>query len=107
MPGSLYLIGKLGGPGRLNAVAAGQLIHMPDQTSNRRFLVVIWLVQPYKPMAETSSSAHTTGAANAGVASARAASTRAASAGAASQCRTSKQAEPEPGGGVRFRTAGL
>jgi hypothetical protein len=37
--GSLYLVGKLGGPGRLNAVAAGQLIHMLDQISNRRFLV--------------------------------------------------------------------
>ncbi len=34
---SLYLVGKLGGPGRLNAV--GQLIHMLDQISNRRFLV--------------------------------------------------------------------
>ena len=33
------LVGKLGGPGRLNAVAAGQLIHMLDQVSNRRFLV--------------------------------------------------------------------
>jgi hypothetical protein len=41
MSGSLHLDGKLGGRGRLNAVAAGQLIHMPDQTSNRRFLVVI------------------------------------------------------------------
>ncbi len=39
MRGSLYLVGKLGGPGRLNAVAAGQLIHMLDQISNRRFLV--------------------------------------------------------------------
>ncbi len=39
MPGSLHLVGKLGGPGRLNAVAAGQLIHMLDQISNRRFLV--------------------------------------------------------------------
>ncbi len=39
MRGSLYLVGKLGGPGRLNAVAAGQLIHMLDQVSNRRFLV--------------------------------------------------------------------
>jgi hypothetical protein len=37
--GSLYLVGKLGSPGRLNAVAAGQLIHMLDQISNRRFLV--------------------------------------------------------------------
>ncbi len=39
MSGSLHLVGKLGGPGRLNAVAAGQLIHMLDQISNRRFLV--------------------------------------------------------------------
>jgi hypothetical protein len=39
MRGSLYLVGKLSGPGRLNAVAAGQLIHMLDQISNRRFLV--------------------------------------------------------------------
>jgi hypothetical protein len=37
--GSLYLVGKLVGPGRLNAVAAGQLIHMLDQISKRRFLV--------------------------------------------------------------------
>jgi hypothetical protein len=39
MPGSLHLARKLGGPGRLNAVAAGQLIHMLDQISNRRFLM--------------------------------------------------------------------
>ena len=39
MRGSLYLVGKLGGPGRLNAVADGQLINMLDQVSNRRFLV--------------------------------------------------------------------
>ena len=39
MRGPLHLVGKLGGPGRLNAVAAGQLIHMLDQVSNRRFLV--------------------------------------------------------------------
>jgi hypothetical protein len=39
MQGSLHLVGKLGGPGRLNAVTAGQLIHMLDQISNRRFLV--------------------------------------------------------------------
>jgi hypothetical protein len=37
--GSLYLVGKLGGPGWLNTVASGQLIHMLDQISNRRFLV--------------------------------------------------------------------
>jgi hypothetical protein len=66
MPGSLHLDGKLGGLGRLNAVPARQLIHMPDQISNRRFLVVIWLVQPYKLMAETSSSAHNAGATSAG-----------------------------------------
>ncbi len=41
MPGSLHLVRKLGGQGRLNAVAAGQLIHMLDQISNRRFLVDI------------------------------------------------------------------
>jgi hypothetical protein len=39
MRGSLYLVGKLSSPGRLNAVAAGQLIHMLDHISNRRFLV--------------------------------------------------------------------
>jgi hypothetical protein len=39
VPGSPHLVGKLGGPGRLNTVAAGQLIHMLDQISNRRFLV--------------------------------------------------------------------
>jgi hypothetical protein len=33
------LVGKLAGPGRLNTVAAGQLIHMQDQITNRRFLV--------------------------------------------------------------------
>ncbi len=39
MPGSLHLVRKLGAPGRLNAIAAGELIHMLDQISNRRFLV--------------------------------------------------------------------
>ena len=39
MRGFLHLVGKLGSPGRLNAVAAGQLIHMLDQVSNRCFLV--------------------------------------------------------------------
>jgi hypothetical protein len=39
MPGSLHLVGKLGGPGRLNAVTARQQIHKLDQISNRRFLV--------------------------------------------------------------------
>jgi hypothetical protein len=39
MQSPLHLDGKLGSPGRLNAVAAGQLIHMLDQVSNRRFLV--------------------------------------------------------------------
>ncbi len=39
MRGPLQLVGKLGGPGRLNAVAAGQLIHVLDQVSNRRFLM--------------------------------------------------------------------
>jgi hypothetical protein len=37
--GPLHLVRKLGGPGRLNAVAAGQLIHMLDQISNRCFLM--------------------------------------------------------------------
>jgi hypothetical protein len=37
--GPLHLVGKLGGPGRLNPVAAVQLIHMLDQISKRRFLV--------------------------------------------------------------------
>jgi hypothetical protein len=40
--GPLYLVGKLGGLGRLNTVAAGQLIHMLDQVSNRRFGVSSW-----------------------------------------------------------------
>jgi hypothetical protein len=35
----LHLVGKLVGPGRLNAVAAGQLIHMQDQITNRCLLV--------------------------------------------------------------------
>jgi hypothetical protein len=39
VPGSLHLVRKLGGSGRLNAVATVQLIHMLDQISNRRFLV--------------------------------------------------------------------
>ncbi len=39
MRGPLRLVGKLGGPGQLNAVTARQLIHMLDQISNRRFLV--------------------------------------------------------------------
>jgi hypothetical protein len=39
MPGSLHLVGKLCGPGRLNAVAAGQLIHILEKISNRHFLV--------------------------------------------------------------------
>ena len=33
------MAGKLGGPARLNAVAAGQLVHILDQTTKRRFLV--------------------------------------------------------------------
>jgi hypothetical protein len=33
------LAGKLGGPARLNAVAARQLAHMLDLSSGRRFLV--------------------------------------------------------------------
>ncbi len=39
MRGSLHLVGKLDILGRLNAVAAGQLIHMLNQIFNRRFLV--------------------------------------------------------------------
>jgi hypothetical protein len=179
MPSSLNLVRKLGGPGRLNANAAGQLIHMLDQISNRSFLVdtgasysilppcrgsqavwpgrsahsllgrppgaavipgsvfswkflladvafpilvvdflrthkllidpdghalldstgrpfagqlgcspptatvVVGFVQPYKPIVESPSSAHTAGAGSAGAASAGAASAGAASAGAA------------------------
>ncbi len=33
MRGPLHLVGKLSGAGQLNAVAAGQLIHMLDQVS--------------------------------------------------------------------------
>ncbi len=78
--------------------------------------MVIWLVQPNKPKAETTSSAYTTGAANAGAAIAGAASAGASSAGLASKqipnpvvvCASALPvSEPEPGGGVRFRTAGL
>ncbi len=36
---SMCLDGKLGSPARLNAVAAGQLAHMLDLSSGRRFLV--------------------------------------------------------------------
>ncbi len=39
VPGPLHLIWKLGSLGRLNIDAAGQLIHMLDKISNRRFLV--------------------------------------------------------------------
>ncbi len=39
MRGPLHLVGKLSGPGQLKAVVTGQLIHMLDQVSNRRFLV--------------------------------------------------------------------
>jgi hypothetical protein len=39
MQGSLHLVGKLGSPGQLKAIAAGQLIHMLDQISNR---VSLW-----------------------------------------------------------------
>ena len=39
MPGPLHLAWKLGGPGRLNTVAAGRLIHMLDKISKRRFLL--------------------------------------------------------------------
>jgi hypothetical protein len=35
----LQLVGKLAGPGWINAVAAGQLIQMLDQNINRRFMV--------------------------------------------------------------------
>jgi hypothetical protein len=57
---------------------AGQLLCSPPTAT-----VVVGFVQPYKPMAESSSSsAHIAGAANAGAASAVAASDGAASAGA-------------------------
>jgi hypothetical protein len=39
MPGSLHLDGKLGGLGQLHAVTAGQLIHVPDQTTT---FVSLW-----------------------------------------------------------------
>ncbi len=39
MPWPLHLVWKLAGLGPLNAVAAGQLIHMQDLITNRRFLV--------------------------------------------------------------------
>ena len=48
---SLLVAGKLGGPARLNAVAAGQLVHIVDQTSGRRFLVdsgASYSILPYK-----------------------------------------------------------
>jgi hypothetical protein len=54
----------------------GQLRRSPPTAT-----VVVGFVQPYKPMVESSSSAHTTGAASAGAASARAGSAGAASAG--------------------------
>ncbi len=57
----------------------GQLQRSPPKAT-----VIIGFVQPYKPMVESSSSAHTSGAASAGAARAGAASARAASAGAAS-----------------------
>jgi transposase InsO family protein len=37
--GSLQLAGKLGRPGRLNAVVPGLLVHITDQITGRRFLV--------------------------------------------------------------------
>ena len=37
--GSLLLFGKLGDPGRLNAVAARLLVHIVDSSNNRRYLV--------------------------------------------------------------------
>ena len=40
MPAAVHLGGKLGGPGRLNAVAPGQLVHVMCQLSRRRFLLV-------------------------------------------------------------------
>ncbi len=59
---------------------AGQLLHSPPTA-----MVVIGFVQPYKPVAESSSpSAYTAGAASAGAASARAASAGAAGERAAS-----------------------
>jgi hypothetical protein len=56
--GPLHLVGKLGGPGRLNAVAAGQLIHMLDQISNRHFLVdtgASCSIQPHRSSLPASS----------------------------------------------------
>ena len=38
MPRPQHLVGKLAGPWRLNPVATGQLIHMQNQITNRRFL---------------------------------------------------------------------
>ncbi len=39
MPAALHLAGKLEAPGRLNAVAPGQLVHVTCQLSSRRFLL--------------------------------------------------------------------
>lgn len=47
----LHVAGKLDGPARLNAVAAGHLVHIVDQTSGRRFLVdsgASYSILPYK-----------------------------------------------------------
>jgi hypothetical protein len=35
----LHLVGKIAGLGQLNAVAAGQLIHMQNQITNSHFLM--------------------------------------------------------------------
>jgi hypothetical protein len=43
---------ELGGPGLLNTITAGQLIHMLDQISNRRFLVdtgASYSILPHRP----------------------------------------------------------
>ncbi len=39
MRGCVFLAGKLAYRGFLNAVTPGRLVHVLDQTSNRRFLV--------------------------------------------------------------------
>jgi hypothetical protein len=39
VPCPLHLVRKLAGPGQINALAAGQLIHMQDEISNGHFLL--------------------------------------------------------------------
>jgi hypothetical protein len=80
----------------------GQLLRSPPTAT-----VVIGFVQPYKPVAESSSpSAHTAGAASAGAASAGAASAGGASAGAASAGAASAGAASAGAASARAASAG-